>query len=76
MCGHLRDCQQLIVWTVHSHMCTNAHRGSFHSAVPRTQVTFAAYLAVLLGTFFPVVFLITLYIQSESMKAGEDSMFE
>jgi photosystem II reaction center protein PsbM len=44
--------------------------------VPRTQVTFAAYLAVLLGTFFPVTFLITLYIQSESMKAGEDSMLE
>ena len=40
------------------------------------EVTFAAYLAVLLGTFFPVVFLITLYIQSESMKAGEDSMLE
>ena len=35
------------------------------------QVTFAAYLAVLLGTFVPVAFLIILYIQSESRKAGE-----
>jgi photosystem II reaction center protein PsbM len=34
------------------------------------EVTFAAYLAVLLGTFFPVVFLVTLYFQSESRKAG------
>ena len=34
------------------------------------DVTFAAYLAVVLGTFIPVVFLITLYIQSESRKAG------
>ena len=31
-----------------------------------------AYLAALLGTFVPVVFLITLYIQSESLKAGQD----
>jgi len=35
------------------------------------DVTFAAYLAVVLGTFVPVVFLITLYIQSESRKAGQ-----
>jgi photosystem II reaction center protein PsbM len=35
------------------------------------EVTFAAYLAVLLGTFVPVAFLIILYIQSESRKAGE-----
>ena len=27
------------------------------------EVTFAAYLAVLLGTFFPVTFLIILYAQ-------------
>ena len=36
------------------------------------EVTFTAYLATLLGTFVPVVFLITLYIQSESLKAGQD----
>jgi photosystem II PsbM protein len=35
------------------------------------EVQFAAYLAVLLGTFVPVAFLIILYIQSESRKAGE-----
>uniref|UniRef100_A0A7S1TR89 Photosystem II reaction center protein M n=1 Tax=Phaeomonas parva TaxID=124430 RepID=A0A7S1TR89_9STRA len=34
------------------------------------EVTTAAFLAVLLGTFFPVFFLITLYIQSEGYKAG------
>ena len=34
------------------------------------EVTFAAYLAVLLGTFIPVTFLIVLYTQSESRKAG------
>ena len=32
-------------------------------------VSVAAYLAVLLGTFVPVVFLITLFIQSEARKA-------
>jgi photosystem II reaction center protein PsbM len=37
----------------------------------KKQVTFAAYLAVLLGTFVPVAFLIILFIQSESRKAGE-----
>jgi len=31
----------------------------------------AAYLAVLLGTFVPVVFLVTLFIQSEARKAAE-----
>lgn len=45
------------------------------TAIPSTtvslEVTFAAYLAVLLGTFVPVAFLIILYIQSESRKAGE-----
>ncbi|EKX34729.1 hypothetical protein GUITHDRAFT_155667 [Guillardia theta CCMP2712] len=35
------------------------------------NVSVAAYLAVLLGTFIPVVFLLTLYIQSESRKAAE-----
>lgn len=34
------------------------------------EVTFAAYLAVLLGTFVPVTFLIVLYSQSEARKAG------
>jgi len=34
------------------------------------NVSVAAYLAVLLGTFIPVVFLVTLYIQTESQKAG------
>jgi photosystem II PsbM protein len=32
------------------------------------NVSPAAYLAVLLGTFVPVVFLVTLYIQSEVQK--------
>jgi photosystem II reaction center protein PsbM len=32
------------------------------------EVTFAAYLAVLLGTFVPVTFLIVLYAQSEARK--------
>ena len=35
------------------------------------EVQFGAYLAVLLGTFFPVLFLINLYIQTESRKAGK-----
>ena len=34
-------------------------------------VSSAAYIAVLLGTFIPVVFLVTLYIQSEARKAAE-----
>jgi photosystem II reaction center protein PsbM len=34
------------------------------------EVTFSAYLAVLLGTFVPVTFLIVLYSQSEARKAG------
>ena len=34
------------------------------------EVTFAAYLAVLLGTFVPVTFLIVLYSQTEARKAG------
>jgi hypothetical protein len=32
------------------------------------EVTFAAYLAVLLGTFVPVTFLIVLYTQVFSMQ--------
>jgi photosystem II PsbM protein len=35
------------------------------------EVQFGAYLAVLLGTFVPVAFLVLLYIQSETRKAGE-----
>lgn len=35
------------------------------------EVQFGAYLAVLLGTFLPVLFLINLYIQTESRKAGK-----
>ena len=39
------------------------------------QVQFGAYLAVLLGTFLPVLFLVNLYIQTETRKAGaEDAM--
>ncbi|KAL7465227.1 hypothetical protein ACHAXS_005565 [Conticribra weissflogii] len=34
------------------------------------EVQFGAYLAVLLGTFLPTLFLINLYIQTESRKAG------
>jgi len=35
------------------------------------EVQFGAYLAVLLGTFLPVLFLINLYIQTEARKAGK-----
>ena len=34
-------------------------------------VTFPAYLAVFLGTLIPCAFLVILYIQAESRKAGE-----
>lgn len=37
------------------------------------RVTFPAYLAVFLGTLIPVAFLIILFIQSESRKAGEEA---
>jgi photosystem II PsbM protein len=36
------------------------------------EVQFGAYLAVLLGTFLPVLFLINLFIQTESRKAGRE----
>jgi photosystem II PsbM protein len=36
------------------------------------QVQFGAYLAVTLGTLLPVLFLINLFIQTESRKAGRD----
>eukprot|EP00593_Proboscia_inermis_P001337 CAMPEP_0171294786 /NCGR_PEP_ID=MMETSP0816-20121228/3262_1 /TAXON_ID=420281 /ORGANISM="Proboscia inermis, Strain CCAP1064/1" /LENGTH=97 /DNA_ID=CAMNT_0011766867 /DNA_START=98 /DNA_END=391 /DNA_ORIENTATION=+ len=35
------------------------------------EVQFGAYLAILLGTFLPVLFLVNLYIQTESRKAGK-----
>ena len=35
------------------------------------EVQFGAFLAVILGLFIPVVFLVTLFIQSESRKAAE-----
>jgi photosystem II PsbM protein len=35
------------------------------------EVSAAAFLAVILGTFIPVVFLLTLFIQSEARKAAE-----
>lgn len=35
------------------------------------SVTFPAYLAVFLGTLIPCAFLVILYIQAESRKAGE-----
>jgi photosystem II PsbM protein len=52
---------------------------SIVEALPSTalslEVQFGAYLAVLLGTFLPVLFLINLYIQTETRKAGaEDAL--
>uniref|UniRef100_A0A6V1AP72 Photosystem II reaction center M protein n=1 Tax=Thalassionema nitzschioides TaxID=33649 RepID=A0A6V1AP72_9STRA len=35
------------------------------------EVQFGAYLAVLFGTFLPCLFLVNLYIQTESRKAGK-----
>lgn len=35
------------------------------------EVQFGAYLAILLGTFLPVLFLLNIYIQTESRKAGK-----
>eukprot|EP00591_Stephanopyxis_turris_P003344 CAMPEP_0195514590 /NCGR_PEP_ID=MMETSP0794_2-20130614/5920_1 /TAXON_ID=515487 /ORGANISM="Stephanopyxis turris, Strain CCMP 815" /LENGTH=96 /DNA_ID=CAMNT_0040642853 /DNA_START=116 /DNA_END=406 /DNA_ORIENTATION=+ len=35
------------------------------------EVQFGAYLAILLGTFLPCLFLINLYVQTESRKAGK-----
>ena len=35
------------------------------------EVQFGAYLAVLLGTLLPVLFLVNLYTQSESRAAGK-----
>ena len=52
---------------------------SIVDALPTTslslEVQFGAYLAVLLGTFLPCLFLINLYIQTETRKAGaEDAL--
>ncbi|KAG7337250.1 photosystem II reaction center protein PsbM [Nitzschia inconspicua] len=52
---------------------------SIVDALPTTslslEVQFGAYLAVLLGTFLPALFLINLYIQTETRKAGaEDAL--
>jgi len=48
---------------------------SIIEALPSTtvalEVQFGAYLAVLLGTFLPCLFLINLFIQTESRKAGK-----
>ncbi len=49
---------------------------SIIEALPSTslslQVQFGAYLAVLLGTFLPVLFLVNLYISTETRKAGKE----
>ena len=52
---------------------------SIVDALPSTslslEVQFGAYLAVLLGTFLPCLFLVNLYIQTETRKAGaEDAL--
>ena len=52
---------------------------SIVEALPSTslslEVQFGAYLAVLLGTFLPCLFLINLYISTETRKAGaEDAL--
>lgn len=36
------------------------------------EVQFGAYMAVALGTLLPVLFLINLFIQTESRKAGRE----
>jgi photosystem II PsbM protein len=36
------------------------------------EVQFGAYMAVALGTILPVLFLINLFIQTESRKAGRE----
>jgi photosystem II PsbM protein len=36
------------------------------------EVQFGAYLAIALGTILPVLFLINLFIQTESRKAGRE----
>jgi len=41
------------------------------SSTVALEVQFGAYLAILLGTFLPVLFLVNLYVQTESRKAGK-----
>jgi len=36
------------------------------------EVQFGAYLAILIGTLLPVLFLVNLYTQTESRKAGAE----
>lgn len=49
---------------------------SIVEALPSTslslEVQFGAYLAVLLGTFLPALFLINLFISTETRKAGKE----
>lgn len=40
------------------------------------EVTTPAFLAVLLGTFLPVLFLITLYLSSEARAGGIDEKYD
>lgn len=49
---------------------------SIVEALPSTslslEVQFGAYLAVLLGTLLPALFLVNLFIQTETRKAGKE----
>jgi photosystem II PsbM protein len=49
---------------------------SIVEALPSTslslEVQFGAYLAVLLGTFLPALFLINLYVSTETRKSGRE----
>ncbi len=52
---------------------------SIVEALPSTslslEVQFGAYLAILLGTFLPALFLINLFVSTETRKAGaEDAL--
>lgn len=40
------------------------------------EVTFAAYLAIILGTFLPCLFLIILYLNSEARVTGKFEQFD
>jgi len=44
---------------------------SLPSSTVALEVQFGAYLAVLLGTFLPCLFLVNLFVQTESRKAGK-----
>jgi photosystem II PsbM protein len=45
---------------------------SMPSTMVALEVQFGAYMAVALGTLLPCLFLINLFIQTESRKAGRD----